>query len=128
MIMKMKTTMMMMMMMMMMVMYDRKRTAWPAKCPRQSITYRPPTVQHRHTKNHNFVLHCYKMQKCKNAVTKTNQLTHSRTPSHKKSQLFHNVTNMKKYKHAVTKSTSSRTVAHRLKDSKEFLQVYFLVS
>ena len=52
--------MMMMMMKMMAMMYDRKRTAWPAKCPRQSITYQPalvpPTVtrkNHKIKKRHN---------------------------------------------------------------------------
>ena len=52
--------MMMTMMMMMAMMYDRKRTAWPAKCPRQSITYQPalvpPTVtqkNHKNKKRHN---------------------------------------------------------------------------
>ena len=46
---------MMMMTMMMAMMYDRKRTAWPAKCPRQSITYQPalvpPTVTQKNHKN-----------------------------------------------------------------------------
>ena len=38
--------------MMMLMIYDRKRTAYrAAKCPRQSITYQPPTVGHRHQKS-----------------------------------------------------------------------------
>ena len=36
----------------MLMIYDRKRTAYrAAKCPRQSITYSPPTVGHRHQKS-----------------------------------------------------------------------------
>ena len=52
----------------MLMIYDRKRTAYrAAKCPRQSITYQPPTVGHRHQKSQqmqqqNAASHAYNVQ------------------------------------------------------------------